>query len=553
MAEILDRMGRSINIMAKEKRQEEALRFAAENPPTLEQLQLAKEGLPAAVSGVGTITGDVTYFGQALKKARSLQISSAFEMEGMNELTRLLGDVNNGVIKADQVREKVASISAGYTNALNKIDPEAAIKFNATFATHGNTILKAAYEADAKRLKEESTIKVRENLNNAKRVLPTLITMGNYTDPDTQQTYTFMAYVDLLRSNLKTQTLAVGDASLAKEILDDFDKELPKIMQSTLLDRLSKENFLSKPNDAIKALRNGIVAQDGGATNLASWMLNNDKATLQDTIKKFGAMASERKQMIELAYVDDAQKGDTLLREIFATTDPKLMRSKFVELTALAVDPSKIKEANNWIKEQTKPKDQEDNVEVLVDAFARARSGNLTAGQLARLPLSKETKRSLAKEIGGTNNDFAYGAKLIEYAGGMTSENLPPQFDSAEGKRLASETIATQKASLLRFTNTPNSKGLLPTPAEIRAEGERLANGVKPLMSRSFNTEANKQRNNAELFVPELKGVDLNSEAAVNAAMAKAVTAKRTQTDINAARSAIQKHKEAIKNVQGEK
>ncbi len=49
MAEILDRMGRSINVMAKEKRQEEAQRFAAENPPTLEQLQLAKEGLPGAI------------------------------------------------------------------------------------------------------------------------------------------------------------------------------------------------------------------------------------------------------------------------------------------------------------------------------------------------------------------------------------------------------------------------------------------------------------------------------------------------------------------------
>ena len=44
MAEILDRMGRSINIQSKEMRQDEALRFVAENQLTPEQLKLAKEG-----------------------------------------------------------------------------------------------------------------------------------------------------------------------------------------------------------------------------------------------------------------------------------------------------------------------------------------------------------------------------------------------------------------------------------------------------------------------------------------------------------------------------
>jgi len=226
MAEILDRMGRSINVMAKEKRQEEALRFAAENPITLEQLQLAKEGLPGAIPGLNTVSGDLTYFGQALKKARTLQVASAFEMEGMNALTQMLADVESGALTTEQVQQKIASINKGYTDSLTKVDPEAAIKFNATFATHGNTVLKTALEAEAKRTKAQNVIKARENFNNIKLVLEKTVSLGEYTDPATGQKYSIDIMADTLRAGLQTQTLAIGDAVLAKEIMGEFEKEL---------------------------------------------------------------------------------------------------------------------------------------------------------------------------------------------------------------------------------------------------------------------------------------------------------------------------------------
>lgn len=226
MAEMLDRMGRTINQQAKEMRTEEAIRFAAENPPTLEQIQLAKEGMPAAVPGLGRISGDVGYFGQALKKARTLQVASAFEIEGTNELTKMLADVEAGRLKADQVQTKIASISNGYTKALAKIDPEAAIKFNATMATHGNTVLKTALEADAKRNKAKNTIKVRDNFNNMKRLLEVTVSQGEYLNPEDGQKYSIDVLADTLRANLRTQTLSLGDAVLAKEVMNEFEKEL---------------------------------------------------------------------------------------------------------------------------------------------------------------------------------------------------------------------------------------------------------------------------------------------------------------------------------------
>jgi hypothetical protein len=295
MAQLLDRMGASINQQAAVMRQEEALRFAAENPPTLEQIKLAKDGLPGAIPGVGKISGDFSYFGQALKKARTLQISSAFEQEGMNELTRMLEDVQNGVLKAEDVQQKIATISKGYTDALAKVDPEAAIKFNATIATHGNTVLKTAQEAEAKRIKAQNTIKVRDTFNNVKKLLEATVSQGEYTDPATGQKYSVDLLADTLRSNLQTQANAIGDAALSKEVLDGFDKEL----------RDAKINAVTRfvvTNDALMAdpigtQRKIMTAQLDKMSGVMGGLLTND----MEAVAKINANVQTAMNMRETA------------------------------------------------------------------------------------------------------------------------------------------------------------------------------------------------------------------------------------------------------------
>lgn len=303
MAEILDRMGRSINVMAKEKRQEEAQRFAAENPPTLEQLQLAKEGMPGAIPGLGTISGDLTYFGQALKKARTLQVASAFEREGINELTKLLVDVEAGTITAEQAQQKIANINKGYTDSIAKWDGEAAIKFNATFATHGNTVLKTALEAEAKRTKAENTIKVRDNANNIKKLLEATISQGEYTDPATGQKYSVDLLADTLRSGLRTQTLALGDAALAKEVMDGFDKELRDAKVNAVTRHiLTNDTLMNDPQLGKKIMTGQLDKMSGVMIGL----LNND----MESVAKINAnvdIALNRRESLKKQQAADAK------------------------------------------------------------------------------------------------------------------------------------------------------------------------------------------------------------------------------------------------------
>lgn len=274
MAQMLDRMGATLNKTAIVKRQEEAVRFAAETPITPEQLAMAKDGMTAAVPGLGRISSDFNAFGQALKKARTLQLASAFEQEGLNELVKIQNDVKNGVITSEQAQLKIASLNRGYTQSLAKEDGEAAIKFNATFSTHGNTVLKSAYEEEAKRIKSQRTIKVRETWNNAKQLLEATVSQGEYIDPNTGQKYSIDVLVDTLRSNMSTQALSTGDVVLHKEIMADFEKEVREAKINAVTRYvLSDDDLMADSIGTRKKIMNADLNKMGP---VMAGLLNND-------------------------------------------------------------------------------------------------------------------------------------------------------------------------------------------------------------------------------------------------------------------------------------
>lgn len=535
-AEALGRMANSVNLVAGQVRQEEGLQYVIDNPPTEAQMLAAREG---DVTNL-VPKGNISFFDQAVRKAQSFQFSQAFEREGRNYIVDVASKVASGKIDSDTAKQNITQMISGYKKSIAKANGEAALKFEALMTTEGHVVYKQALDAQLKKNNEKELIAFRASAEDMLKIYE----LYARNQPDLAP-----MYADVFSKNLLDGAALHGPV-VFKEFQDKLNKELPAARQNVLLEQLSKDEYLSNPRATVQQLQIGIIG-DANFSKLVSWMKENDSDTFRNTVKKFTEMAQERKQLIELSYVDFAREGDKIEREIYGSTNIKEMQALFNKMKDLPISPDKIKTARNWIAEQSKPGDQETNYVVLSEANKKARAGLLKPEEIARLPLSKSDKASLAIRIGNTNDDIAYGSKLIRSAGNMLSDNLPPQFDSAEGRKMATETIAQQEVALLRFSNTPTSKGFLPTPAEIRAEGERLANGVKPLMSRSFTFEANKQKDVAILAVPQLQGVDLANDAAVEAAITKAVTAKRSQTDINMARDAIKKHKDALKSVAG--
>ena len=81
LAQMLDRMSQSAFGEAGKLQEKAGVQFAAENPITNEQLELAKNG---DMSFVGAANSQ-NIFDMALRKARSLEVASHFEAEGRTQ------------------------------------------------------------------------------------------------------------------------------------------------------------------------------------------------------------------------------------------------------------------------------------------------------------------------------------------------------------------------------------------------------------------------------------------------------------------------------------
>lgn len=539
----VDRMTQGILEYGKGVRQREALQFVIDTPPTVAQMLAAREG------DVSTLVASdfPSAFNQAVKKSRSFQISEKAGAQIREDIVGLVNQADQGLITPEKVKTEIDNRRKGYTASIAQFDGEAALRFDAGAAADGHVAYKAALDAAAKKNKEQQKIEFIADTNNKIIVYKRL----SLTNPNLAP-----QYEELFRSSiLKAATL--HGPEVYREYQAFVDKEFAAARQNGLLQHLSDERYLSNPRETFKQLNSGVFAtgqdalfQNEEVKSLLGWMRTNDSDNLGDVIKKFGQMAAQRKQGIDLALVDAEQQGKQLLRDIYKVGTPiATMNQKLRELQNLPVDPSVIKQARDFIKEQSAPAEGGTNLLVFDRYEKQAINGALNIEQLNRDPsISKSDKKALVGLNANPSRSLTNGFKNIEFSGGQTSENLPPNFDTAEAKKIASDAIATQKQQLLNYAQTPDQNGNYPSGADITKRSNELANGVKTLLGKSFVREAQTQKSTAEMALGELRGVDLTNDAAVQVAIEKAAKNGKKPADINMAKNAINKYKEAMKN-----
>lgn len=297
MAQILDRMSASAFQEAGRLAPIEAMQFAADNPITPEQIEMAKNGLPMDAGLQGSI------FGQALRKARSFELASHFEMEGKNELVKMLADVKDGKVTGEQISQRIATISNGYSKALASADPEAALKFRATMATHGNTVLNAAYEAQLKREQSINRIKVDQFMDNSQR----LMFSQALQDPDN-----FLQLADTHRKNVTDAALLLGDAAVQREYSTKIQNAIMAAQVNAITTKLMEDDrYFQDTTRTINALRSGAMLFDDKFTPMMNAIKNLDPVATNEIIKNFRAEVSAR-----IAKRDDDEKLDKRRREV---------------------------------------------------------------------------------------------------------------------------------------------------------------------------------------------------------------------------------------------
>ena len=316
LAQVLDRMSASAFQLAAPMRQQEGLQYAADNPLTSEQLQRAKDGVPL---GLGS-TSSLNFFDQAVAKARSLELSGHFEIEGRNELAKLLADVKDGRATSEQVSSKIKTMSDGLSKSLSSIDPEASIKFRATMATHGHTVLNAAYTAELEQAKAKRTALVVSDFNNTNLILEELVSQGSIIKDGKE--YSINEVVAVLRQNVLTQALLLGDKALYQENITKFDVAVRNAKINGVTKELMTDANMADPELTLQKLRSGDL---GKMSPVLKDLITNDFDAVAKVTANFMVAINNRKSIKDAKIADDKRVGEAqainLLEQIFPLPD----------------------------------------------------------------------------------------------------------------------------------------------------------------------------------------------------------------------------------------
>jgi hypothetical protein len=340
LAQVLDRMSASAFQTAGVMRQQEGLQFAAQNPLTSEQIESAKGGMTMGMGGRGetssiSSTSSMNFFDQAVAKARSLELSGHFEIEGRNELVKLLAGVENGSVTSAQVSDKIKTMTDGYSKSLANIDPEASIKFRATMATHGNTVLNAAYKEELQRKKAKDIALFDLDFDNNIALLEKTVSQGFWMEKGQKRSIDEL--VAVFRSDIYNQSLLLGDKAIQIEYSTKFETALRTAKINSVTKALMSDENMVDPERTLQKLRSGDL---GDMSPVLQQMIVNDFDAVAKVTANYMVAVNNRKSVADAKAAADKKQGEAqainLLEQIFPLPDGSPKKKQLIgQLTAL--------------------------------------------------------------------------------------------------------------------------------------------------------------------------------------------------------------------------
>ena len=307
MGQLLDRMSSNLFEYAGKLRSEEGLKWAAENQITDEQLKDMK-GNAGVDIGAATIirNGKVeknllnfipSKFNEAVLKARSAELAFKLEQQGISEMVKMLEGIDRGDASssAENIIKTLNTITSTNYEILTGVDPAAAIRYNATMATHGNTVYKAALKAESEYNKREKGTRFDKTYND-------LITLNKSALKNNPKTLNAIVQTGFEQLRQAAITERIGFEA-ANKYFQEYDQRTRDFKLDAIKQELRKEEYLNDPSKTRAAILSGNL---GDLSEIAKEFLSDSKA-IEDISKEFNIYVSYKRQ--------DKQDADKALKE----------------------------------------------------------------------------------------------------------------------------------------------------------------------------------------------------------------------------------------------
>jgi hypothetical protein len=426
LGQMLDRMSAGILDYAGKMRVEEGLKYAAQNEITQEQLFDSHGGLLDVElgGGISIKKGKVeksalsmlpSKFNEAVKKARSAQLANLFQQEGNAELIKIVSNIEQGDSSAssEKVLEKINTFTKASAEVLAQVDPEAAIRFNATMATHGNAVYKSALEAESKfnkRVREQkfitdfnSQIKLMEvNIANNPQILDS----------------TYEAGLKTLQQTVLTEGIG---PELANKYINDFKKEFNNAKINVVTRHLMSDDYMADPMTTLSKIRTGDI---GNLSGVLKNMISNDYDSVAKVTANYMLAVNQREELSNRKRDQDKRNGEAaainLLEKIYPIKDLKNPKRVAYVNELMALPPGSI--PIGTIKDLLEPEKEGDGNPVAeYNALGMIFDGRITTKeQLDKIPgLNPRQRLGLLKSLRTENKDGlrALDAGLNKLAG----------------------------------------------------------------------------------------------------------------------------------------
>lgn len=546
LAEQIDRMSNVMFGYAEKTAGMAAEKFALDNPLTQEQLTAMAVGDTSKVD----LGSPLNVYSAVMRKARAIELSGYMEMNARKELLKIYDQADKNLITAEQAKEQITALINADAQVVGQVSTDAALRYRASMATLGSQTVANIAGLELKRDQLNRQQMVADDFENIRNAAYSYITSPLPINPDTGQEWDLNTILDTLVQNFKGTAETHVGALEANTYEDKLKADILAMKQTALQEYFTQERYMENPRlvaQEIKAGQAGNLSQV-----LQEFKFSPDGRKILDEVIDYNLdRVDKRKRGIELALVDDAQRGNALLSRMYSTSDRAEHQRIFNEMTTLALDPGMLKSARDFMMSANASGPMYDDLNQLGELNTKIALGQATQSDINNATgLKFETKRSLTLQLSNPTDPLRYGAQQINYAVGIQSADLPPEIDSADGRQLAVSIRNSLLSELNEFARTPDANGRFPSPPEIQAKGRELSKNAESLMSPMYRDLAAQMQNQVILSIPTLQGVDLSDQAAVSAAIAEFQSGREVSSSttalINSAKLSIDKYRQYI-------
>lgn len=479
-------------------------------------------------------------------KLLAIQLRADYESDAQEVFNNLSLRIEKNELSFDQAKIEVEALK-GYARTLAQYDIEQASGYMRSITTSGNALLRKSSERDVALYTSnisEMAFRTAKSLSKNLEDVWKLKATNQITDDEILQyeagARSVMMGVAALSQNTITRYLGDGKDP------GEFEKIRIAAKNNAMANYFQSQNFA--PSKTATEMLSKLNSGDAGVySDFWKNMTDDEKRSVTEIIEK---QANSVQKVIQSQYTNANLAADPIIRQIINSNDPTEQTRLYGQLKELPLDPSKLRSVKEYVNSDQSGASTDD-IRVLIDLSAKAARGDLSVNELVsnRSRLTKSTVKSLALQIANPNDAMSESNKVLELAVGIQSSNLPPEIPTAEGRAAAVNALNKAKLELIKFKNTPDENGIFPNDSMIRQKASELETNLSNSMSPIFNNVAQNQKKTAEVFIPELAGVDLTNDAAVEVAFRAATNRKPKPAkadDLAAARNAVDAYRRNI-------